>query len=441
MASPLLPFASRLLATSLLWLTLAEAGCRGAAIDPPDTATSPQATAEPAPLANVTAATNPTALPFGSADAGARPEPMRSESPLPPDTPHEPVRDAGGKESVRDPKELPGYVLQAALRTGEGPPPPRGPEVNSAAIDAARRRLEAHVSIELSQTRARFVLTGGFVLPQGTELRARADRYGHLVFWPGEDTYRVAQPGALRSLLGERRLDVAPISPAELVSSRDEGHRLGFRTRRLDLATRAASASIEVGLLRDAGEGGVLVCRLLLDLMSAPPSTSACGIDEVPLHAELRWMTRGTLTFDVAGVVRRGDIQVTDLAVPPATTSFTADAPPSAGAETLLTRADLVAFRSAPIDLPPQVNRDAEMAPGDTGLLLVNSSDELRVAWVDGVPLAWVGPGERMVIPSLQRGRYMLQWRTFLGDAWEQPETVLVPGSSEVGRADAAARL
>jgi hypothetical protein len=31
------------------------------------------------------------------------------------------------------------------------------------------------------------------------------------------------------------------------------------------------------------------------------------------------------------------------------------------------------------------------------------------------------------------RGRYTVQWRTFLGDAWEPAETIVVPGTSEVG--------
>ncbi len=63
--------------------------------------------------------------------------------------------------------------------------------------------------------------------------------------------------------------------------------------------------------------------------------------------------------------------------------------------------------------------------------MLVNSSDELRVAWIDGVPAAWVAPGERFLLPSLQRGRYAVQWRTFLADASDPPETTTVPGTSE----------
>ena len=291
--------------------------CKGAAFDPLDAAPSPQASAEPAPLANVPA----TAANIG-ADAGPPPEPLRSDRPLPTDVLHETSREPASKESARDTRELSGYVLHSVLRMGEGAPPPKGPEVNLSVIESARRKTEAHIAIEASQTRARFVLAGGFVLPQGAELRARNDRYGHLVIWPGENTYRVAEPGALRALLGERRLDVAPLSPARVTSAGEGARRLNVRTRRVEISTRAARASMELASFRDAGEGGVLVCRMLLDLMNAPPSTAACAVDDVPLHAELHWTTQGVLTFDVASIARRADLVVQDLAAPPPATTF-----------------------------------------------------------------------------------------------------------------------
>jgi hypothetical protein len=346
----------------------------------------------------------------------------------------------GAKETARDTRELSGYALQATLRTGEGPPAPRGPEVNGPAIEAVRRKTEAHVAIEVSQSRARFVLSGGFVLPQGTELRARVDRYGHLALWPGEETYRVLEPGALRGFLGERRLDVSPLSPAESTPVGEGARRLGFRTRRVEVSTRAAKASLELAAVRDAGEGGALVCRLLLDLMSAPPSAVPCSSDEIPLHAELRWMTRGALTFDVTSLRRRTDLSPQELAAPPPTAGFVLGPPPPAGGDAIVSRAELASFRTAPVDVPPPGPRDASPPAPEAGLVLVNSTDELRVAWVDGVPVAWVAPGARETLPTLVRGRYVLQWRTFLGDAWDPPETVTVPGISEAGGADSGAR-
>jgi hypothetical protein len=349
------------------------------------------------------------------------------------DVPRETVREPGSKENVRDGKELSGYALHAVLRTGEGAPPPKGPEVNLAAIDSLRRRTEAHVAIEASQTRARFVLSGGFVLPQGTELRARNDRYGHLVIWPAENSYRIAEPGALRALLGERRLDVAPLSPARVTLGGEGARRLNVRTRRVEISTRAARAALELATFRDAGDGGVLICRLLLDLMNAPPSTPGCAADEVPLHAELHWTTQGALTFDVVSIARRTTLFAQEVAAPPPGTTFESGPLPVPPGETLVTKADLAAFRSAPLDVPATLAPDAQVGVPDAGLLVVNSSDQLRVVWLDGVAAAWVAPGGRQLLASLVRGRYALQWRTFLGDAWEVPRLISVPGSSDIG--------
>jgi hypothetical protein len=327
-----------------------------------------------------------------------------------------------------------GYTLQAVLRTGEGPAAPKAPEVNVAVVEAARRRTEAKMAIAISSGRARFTVTGsGFVLPQGTELRSRSDRYGHLLLWPGENAYRVAEAGSLRALLGERRLDVAPISPADLAGGGETGRRLNLATRRIDVSTRAARATFEVATVRDAGDGGSLVCRFLLDLMNAPPSTPACTTDDVPLHAELHWTTQGSLTFDVTSLARTTDLALQDMAAPPPALTFSGAPPPTSPAELLVQRGDLASFRTGPIDVPPAMTRDATRPPPEAGLLLLNATDELRMAWIDGVPVAWVGPGARLLVPGLTRGRYAVQWRTVLGDAWEPALTVFAPGVSEVG--------
>jgi hypothetical protein len=413
------------------------AGCRSTASDPPDLAASPQAKAEPAPLANVPTAASVSPPTLDEVEAGPPPEPLRTDEPLPADAPRELVREVAprdggtGKEIVRETRES-GVSLQAVLRMGEGPGAPRAAEVNAAAIEALRRKTETRLAIDLGFARARFEPSGAFVLPPGTELRARSDRYGHLLLWPGESTYRVVAAGALRALLGERRLDVAPLSPADVHGSGEGPHRLGMRTRRIDVTTRAAKALLEVATFPGAGEGGILLCRFLLDLTSAASSTRACAADEVPLHAELHWTTRGALTFDVVGVNRRVDFTPQDLMAPPASLAFTAAPLPNPGADLLVTRSELGSLRTGPVDLPPQPARDAQ-APPDSGLLLVNSSDELRVAWIDGVPAAWVAPGVRLPLPTMMRGRYLVQWRTFLGDGWEAPDLVIAPGVSEVG--------
>lgn len=421
-------------ALRLIGIALLFCACKGGAAEaPPDAATSPQAKAEPAPLALVPSAASALARGAVAPDAGPVPEPMRSDEELGPDVLRESARELAARDSGRDPRELAGFAIQAIVRTGEGPLAPRAPEVNAQAIEAAKRKTEARMTIDLGAGRARFVLSGGFVLPPGTELRARVDRYGHLLLWPGETTYRIAEPGSLRALFGERRLDVAPLSSAEVRAEGEGPRRLNLRTRRVDVTTRAAQSALEIASLAGAGDAGTLVCRLLFDLMGAPPSARACGTDDVPLHAELRWTTRGVLTFDVTAVTRRVDLEPQDLSVPPPVRTLTTTPPPRVPAELLLPRADLMTFRTAPAEVPVPATRDAQPPAPDSGLVLINSSDELRVAWLDGAAVAWVAPGSRLPLSSMLRGRYALQWRTFLGDSWEPADQIIVPGASEVG--------
>ena len=426
--------------TALTAAALTLLACRGAPVEPPDAAPSPQASAEPAPLANVGAAASAAATTIAGADGRVQPEAMRGDRELAADAPREAPREVGAKDVPRDARELGGYELQVVLRTGEGPPAAKGPEINVNVLESLRHKTEARLRVEASQSRARIVVESGLVLPAGTELRARSDRYGHVVLWPGEDGYRIAEPGAMRALLGERRLDVAPVSPVEVSGSSEGTRRLNLRTRRVALASRAAKATFELAALRDAGEGGALVCRLLLDLMGGPPAASPCGADEVPLHAELGWTTQGALSFDVTAITRRTDLAAQDLAAPPAARGFTPGAPRAAPGEAMLSRGELTAMRNGPVEGVASRGADAQAPPPDSGLVLGNVTDELRVAWLDGVPVAWVAPRGTVALPSLVHGRYVLQWRTFLGDSWDPPQTVGVPGRADVGTVDAPPR-
>lgn len=414
--------------------------CRGAAVDPPDAAPSPQASAEPTPLTNVAATANATANAAASLDGAALPEPMRADRELTIDVPRETSHELLAKDTVRDPKELAGYEIDLVVHAGEGPPAAKAPEVNAAAIEAARHKTEARITVEASQSRARFVFSGAFVVPTGTELRARVDRYGHLLFWPGEQSYRVVEPGALRALLGERRLDVAPQSPVQATPAGDGARRLNVRTRRVELATRAAKATLELGAFRDAGDGGELVCRFLLDLMGGAPAGSPCASDELPLHAEIRWSTQGTLVLDATDVTARPHLSVADLAAPPPSTWFALGPPPAAEGDALLPRADLAAIHATAVDVPPAPLAEGGAPPPESGLFLVNLGDVPRMAWIDGVAAAWVGPGARVMLPSLLRGRYVFQWRAPLGDGWEPPQTVTAPGRVELPSPDVASR-
>lgn len=363
---------------------------------------------------------------------------MRGDERLSADTLREREREKPSGERTTDggrdrEREAIGYTLSAVLRPADVPGPPRAPEVNPAGIDAARKKTELRLGIDMNAARLRIALEGsGWVLPPETELRARSDRYGHIVVWPGGAKYRPLPPGSMRALLGERRYDVAPIATADVAPSPEAGKRISVKTRKVEVATRAAKATFEIGKLESLGEGGVLLCRWLLDLMNAPPQTALCAQDELPMRAELRWTGHGSMAFDVTGVLKRTDLGVAPLLVPPANAQPAADPLPG-GTTVLLTAAELGAFRTTPIDLvPPPL-------PGD-GLVVHNATVQLRMLYLDGVPVAWVAPGARDTIFGLLRGRYVAQWRTFLGETLDAPLTVTVPGTMQIGVADAGVR-
>jgi hypothetical protein len=428
-----LAFATGRLAASLSRVALSAlsiAACRWGAppADPPDQPASPQAKAEPAPIASLPASegsgnaqTAPLLL-----DGGAVPQPVRGDRELPADT--------STKETTKE--GIVGYSLEAVLRLSDIPSPARGAE--GAGFDLARKKTENRLSIEVAATHARVVLGPGFVLPEGTELRARVDRYGHVVYTPDDGRYRVGAPGALRAVLGERRFDVAPLLPAEVTHNGEGPRRFGRPTHKAGVATRAAKASFEIGHLSDLGDGGALLCRSLLELISAPMSTPLCGDGDVPFRAELRWTTppaatpglspkgrvAGAITFEVVSIVRHAAMSASSLATPPPQAVFESAPFPFEGAKLLLARGDLAALHGTGVEAT---------------LTLVNSTDELRFVWLDGTPIAWVAPGSRLRVPGLIAGHYVLQWRTFLADAIEPPQTVLLPATSDLGATDASA--
>lgn len=378
-----------------------------------DARASPQASAVPAPFANTPTATTsptPTAAPL---EAGPPPVPIRGDAPLPADA---------------LPREVVGYTLSAVLRAREVNAPPHGPEVNDKAIEVARKKTEPRFVMDLSQSRMRVALAGtGFPLPADTELRARTDRYGHVLVWPGGNAYRPLGLGSVRAALSERRFDVAPLSPPEITPREDGGKRIGIKTRRVEIVTRAAKGILEIGRLPDLGEGGVLLCRLLLDVMTAAPGSSACGLDELPLRAEISWSGQGGVLFEVTGVLRRPDMPTSALLTPPAGATYTAAPMPTSGILPILSVEDLASLRAGTGD------------PGE-GLVLYNPTRELRVLHLDGVPAAFVAPGAREALRGPRAGRYLAQWRTFLGEEIEPPTTQLVPGVSSAAATDAGAR-
>ena len=124
-----------------------------------DAATSPQAQAEPAPLASVPAGAVSGASTNTPPDAGPPPVPMRADRELPADTPREMLRDPakdrdagpGRAEGAKEPKDLAGYTLTAVLRMSDVAGAPKAPEERSAWI---ARVAEAKELVAFSVTDA-----------------------------------------------------------------------------------------------------------------------------------------------------------------------------------------------------------------------------------------------------------------------------------------------
>jgi hypothetical protein len=382
-------------------------GCRGQSgrEDTSEPPASPQANAVPAPL--TTSPAPPASATSSSPDAGPPPETPLPSRPFAPDT------------ATRD---GPGYALVAVLRFLEVPGIARG-DLSSGALEAARKKVEPSFAVDLMPARARVVLRGkGFLLPEGTEIRMRSDIYGAALVTDAGAVHRVLMPGTLRALFNERRLDVGPLTAAELTSNGEGARRLGYRTRKVEVWTRAAKTTFEIARVQDAGEGGVLLCRFLLDWMSALPSTPLCSEGEIPLHAELHWTARGILVFDAVSIVRRLDVPAATLLAPPPLSRFTTEplgGPPGA---LFFSSQELSALR-----------------PGGepSKLLLLDSADEPRIAWVDGLPLGWVAPNARLEAQGLPKAKVTVDWRTFFDDAEKLPsQTVSLPASSDASGTD-----
>jgi hypothetical protein len=303
-------------------------------------------------------------------------------------------------------------ALDAVFRWRDLPAPPRAPEVPAEAIREAQKLTALTLKIDLSDGgRMRAELTGAsFPLAAHSELRARSDHYGNLLVWPNGGGYRVIPPGALRTVLGERRMDVTPLSLAS-PRPQGEGRRLGLPVRKVEVASSVATLRLELGKVTESGEGGALLCRALVELAGVDPRTSACQSGEVPLWASFAWQEGGGITFEVSTIAKRSDLSAAGLLVPPSLLPLLPSGLPGVPRGIFLSRETLASLRSTPLPLPPP----REGAPGE-GFVAVNHSDRLMYLFLDGIPVLWVPPGGDQLVVGPKGGRYVAEWRTFLGE-------------------------
>lgn len=366
---------------------------------------SPQAQVMPAPLANAQAVGSASVELDAGPDAGPPAVPLRAGETLRPD--------------VAPAKDSPAHVVELWFHATDAPTTPKAPEHNVAGYEAAKKRVDTRARAEVSQTRMRLVTEGqGFVFPRELELHARADRLGHIaVLGPH---YRALAPGTLRALFADRRFDVGPLEQAEVTLKGEGPRRLGARTRRVEIAVRSALVTLDIAHVADLGEGGVMLCRFLLDLANALPRTPACALEDMPLYAEFRWSTHGALVVEATSFARRPDVLSASLLAPPPQAAPSNELLSRARAGRMLSATELRAFRHG--------------EPTNTAILdLSNPTTALSIAWLDGVPVAWVGAYGQLPLDGLAPGRYQLVWRSALGDVTSPPETVSVPGAAALG--------
>jgi hypothetical protein len=399
-----------------LWLLL---GCDNRSAAPADagsTEPSPNASILPAPLATGLEQEQAGPRDAAPADADADAEPVapeweREDRALPDDTfvPHDPS----------------GFVLTARFRWPDVGAPPRLPEANAEGVQRAREKTTFDATVELlAAGRMRFALVSkSFVLPEGTEIRARSEGLGHVLVWPNQRRYAVVQPGALRAVLNERRADAQPLTRAK-ASPGGVGELLGIGTEKSHSSTSFGRLELEQGRVAGAGSGGALLCRLLVEIAGVHPDAPSCDTDLVPLRAEYVWTAGGRLLFEVTKLERAPILTPESVACPPREAEHRIGELPEPASPLLLGRSELRGFRNKPIPTPEP--RDAG-APKE-GLLALNGGDLTGYVLVDGVPVVHLRPRSSDVLLDLVTGSYSVQVRDFLATEATAPAIVTVPG-------------
>jgi hypothetical protein len=385
---------------------------------------SPNASILPAPLATgietarAPSDAGPSDAGLGDAEAAPPPVAAREDEPLAADTE---LREASGVA-------LSGVTLRGRFRWPDVTPPPRVPETSADALDRARAAATFEVDVTSAAAgRLRVaIVSPRFVLPAGSELRARSGSYGHALVWPDGRRYVVVQPGALRTLLNERRADVVPLTRAA-GTPRGNSQALGMASERITLTTPLGRLELEQAHAAGAGAGAALWCRFLIELAGVHPDSTACRPDLLPVRAEYFWSEGGRLLFEAIVIDRAPTLELAALKVPPEHAGHRIGEVPTPASALLAERAQLRSIRAR-----PGIVRPSKDAPKE-GLLLVNADDLLRYALIDGWPVARLEARGTGLLLDLIPGTYSLSVRSFLGDEVSAPVAVTVPGRVTTG--------
>ena len=403
---------------------LAALGCEQRHNDPPGVASA----SEPSPNASVL----PTPLVAGPTkalprDAGHVQADTPSDAGVP--EPPRPLREDDALVAETELHPAPGLVLEARLRWLDAAPP-RSPEGNAEVLNKARDRNAFDVTVELSSLgRLRLRLTSkAFPFPPGTELRARDDRYGHLLVWPNAEAYTPLPPGTLRATLAEHRVDVTPLSePTVVLAGSDNA--LGLATQKQRIETSVGRLELEQTVAPAAGGAGALFCRLLVELLAVVPESSACRPEWVPLRANYTWSSGARFELEATKLTKRLELPVEGLSVPPTGAGSRRGELPGPPFVALIDERELADFHSRALPPPskPELN-----AP-KLGLVFQNHGDSPLYLLVEGVPVVWLRADAEWLVSGLKPGRYTVQARDFFGAEPSPARLLELPARFTVG--------
>lgn len=322
-----------------------------------------------------------------------------------------------------------GLILDAEWRWTDVPSGSNAPETSLEAMEALRNGTRLRMRIELAAAGRMSIafLGNGYAWPDGTELRSRIDRLGHILVWPNAKRYRNVVAGSLRAMFADRRLDrghlfVPKIVPQSVSSA------LGHVVSRQVLSTPVGEVHLEQANLPQAGEGAALLCRFLVELMGIDPDTRACASDQLALRAHLTSAPGGKLQFVVNQVSKKQEIPLALLQVPPETAVLEATGAP-VPVSVSVPKAQLEALRQRAVTAPTTAVKDAP----SQGLVAVNHTLSLRALLLDGLIVAWVPARAEVALPELKSGTYGVSWRDFFGTSVEPPRVTAVPARISLG--------
>lgn len=265
----------------------------------------------------------------------------------------------------------------------------------------------------LERLRVKFPKSG-WLLPEGTELRARTDRLGHILVWPDDRSYRVVPVGGLLTLLVERRVDVMP---RFAVPDGGEITPKSSNKRKAELTTPVGQLHLEPRPAPGAGEpSGELVCRFMAELVRARVS-DLCIRAPLPSAGWFRLAQGSRVALSLEHYSSRSDLSEKRMLLPPELPIWKPGEYPPA------------ALGPFPFDIEQSLEKELGLSPDDgkspDRVAFINAWDVPLLLIFGDRPLRFLAPGEHFV----KRSRAPLSYRALglLGIAENSGQ--LAPGS------------